>query len=253
MPYVQRLAGAIVGLYVHPQPQPDGTDLAPEWLADDHPDVIAYCNPQPDIRAIAGGRLRETDHVEYRVWTPERTPSREWLAWREAVREVVRGNASAIPNEPTRYGDAPAPVAPLPPDPAPQDIAPPAADVSPAADVVGGAIDTYPGLFLQRDDEARLRADVITAITMCEQRRLQADGDVNRSADILQAIVDYHNTAGAGQTMTDDLRRRYDEAMRFQQREAQIRAHADQLRSAAIVADMPMLQAMIETHEDGWP
>lgn len=27
-----------------------------------------------------------------------------WLAWREALREVVRGNATAIPDEPERYG-----------------------------------------------------------------------------------------------------------------------------------------------------
>jgi hypothetical protein len=113
----------------------------------------------------------------------------------------------------------------------------------------------YPGLIIQTDDEARLRSDVIMAITLCERRRLQADQDVNRAADFMKAIVDYHNTAnaGGGQMMTADLQRRYDEAMQFQQREALIRAHADQLRNAAVVADMPMLQAMAATYEEGWP
>lgn len=110
MPYVQRTDGAVSGLYANPQPQPDGSDLAPEWLADDHPEVVVYLHPAPDPRRLAAVRLRETDYVEFRVWTPARTPSPAWLAWREALREVARGNATVIPDEPPRYGAAqPAP------------------------------------------------------------------------------------------------------------------------------------------------
>ena len=51
----------------------------------------------------AAALLAETDHIEYRAPTPARTPSEEWLLWREQLREVVRGNLSDIPSEPTRY------------------------------------------------------------------------------------------------------------------------------------------------------
>ena len=61
--------------------------------------------PRPiDARVAAGDLLRATDHVEFRAWTPERTPSPAWLAWREALREVLRGNSTTIPDEPERYG-----------------------------------------------------------------------------------------------------------------------------------------------------
>lgn len=41
MPFVQRTAGTIVGLFANRQ------DYAAEELADDHPDVLAYLNPPP--------------------------------------------------------------------------------------------------------------------------------------------------------------------------------------------------------------
>ncbi len=47
--------------------------------------------------------LNETDHIEFRTPTPERTPSSDWIAWREQLREVVRSNATEIPPEPSRY------------------------------------------------------------------------------------------------------------------------------------------------------
>lgn len=62
--------------------------------------------------------LTATDHVEYRIATPERTPSPAWLAWREQLREVVRGNLDAIPTEPARYTSTPSP----PPEPTPDAI-----------------------------------------------------------------------------------------------------------------------------------
>lgn len=52
---------------------------------------------------VAMSLLRSTDHIEFRTPTPTRTPSVAWLAWREQLREVVRGNATEIPPEPERY------------------------------------------------------------------------------------------------------------------------------------------------------
>lgn len=51
----------------------------------------------------ANALLRKTDYIEFRTPTPERTPSVAWLAWREQLREVVRGNATEISPEPERY------------------------------------------------------------------------------------------------------------------------------------------------------
>lgn len=80
--------------------------------------------PRPiDPRVAAADLLRATDHVEFRAWTPDRTPSVAWLAWREALRAVVRGDATDIPDEPERYG-APQPAPPPPPPPPPEPLAP---------------------------------------------------------------------------------------------------------------------------------
>jgi hypothetical protein len=47
--------------------------------------------------------LDATDYVEFRHWTQAKTPTFAWLAWRETLREVVRGNVTDIPPEPERY------------------------------------------------------------------------------------------------------------------------------------------------------
>jgi len=47
MVYVRRVDGRIAGVFENPQPQPDGTDYAPEVLADDDPEVVAFLNPPP--------------------------------------------------------------------------------------------------------------------------------------------------------------------------------------------------------------
>jgi|LakMenEpi07Sep12_1017427.scaffolds.fasta_scaffold01191_1 hypothetical protein len=52
---------------------------------------------------LAQRLLAETDYVEFRHWTQAKTPTFEWLEWRESLREVVRGNATDIPPEPERY------------------------------------------------------------------------------------------------------------------------------------------------------
>lgn len=71
--------------------------------------VEGLLTPLPADVEIAARRfeaqqlLNNTDHVEFRTPTSARTPSVAWLAWREQLREVVRGNATEIPPEPERY------------------------------------------------------------------------------------------------------------------------------------------------------
>jgi hypothetical protein len=142
-------------------------------------------------------------------------------------------------------------VAPPSPNPAPQDFAPPIADALP--DAVGGAIDAYPGLFLQRDDEARLRADVLAAISMRKRACIAAVNYGSGLTEELLAFSAYNNARAIGQEIpqsTIDLAEAY---MRRTAREQAIREHADKLEDAAVGASLIMLQAMIETHEDGWP
>lgn len=68
--------------------------------------VTISVNPARQRAALAQQAkkiLADTDYIEFRPATPERTPSPAWLAWREQLREVVRGNTTEIPLEPERY------------------------------------------------------------------------------------------------------------------------------------------------------
>lgn len=55
------------------------------------------------LPARAKRTLRRTDYIVIRAQEKNDTLSSEWLAWREQLREVVRGNATEIPPEPERY------------------------------------------------------------------------------------------------------------------------------------------------------
>jgi hypothetical protein len=55
------------------------------------------------VVSAAREMLAATDYIEFRTPTQGRTPSLVWLAWREQLREVMRGNLGAIPDEPARY------------------------------------------------------------------------------------------------------------------------------------------------------
>jgi len=69
----------------------------------------SWVESNPPARAVeapsglAQRLLDATDYVEFRHWTQAKTPTFAWLAWRETLREVVRGNATDIPPEPERY------------------------------------------------------------------------------------------------------------------------------------------------------
>jgi hypothetical protein len=64
--------------------------------------------PQPPIDAqeraklLARAELQRTDYVVIKAQEGQGQPSSEWLAWREQLREIVRGNRVDIPEEPER-------------------------------------------------------------------------------------------------------------------------------------------------------
>jgi hypothetical protein len=91
----------------------DPPSCAHVWTGTEWIDPEFMLRTQARLSAQAQELLKKTDHVEYRIATPERTPSFAWLAWREQLREVVRGVRMEIQEEPQRYRDAPA--APLMP------------------------------------------------------------------------------------------------------------------------------------------
>ena len=47
MPYVEREAGLVTGLFAVPQ-----SGIPDEWLPDDHPDVVAFLNPPEPVTRI---------------------------------------------------------------------------------------------------------------------------------------------------------------------------------------------------------
>lgn len=51
----------------------------------------------------ARGALQRTDYVVMKSLEKNKPLSLTWIAWREQLREVVRGNATEIPPEPERY------------------------------------------------------------------------------------------------------------------------------------------------------
>jgi hypothetical protein len=51
----------------------------------------------------AAMRLQATDYVVISSLERQTPLSNEWLAWREQLREVARGNHADIPDEPARY------------------------------------------------------------------------------------------------------------------------------------------------------
>lgn len=57
--FVQRRNGAVCGCYSVAQP-----GLAEEFLADSHPEVVAYMNPPPDPRAALDEQERATAKVD---------------------------------------------------------------------------------------------------------------------------------------------------------------------------------------------
>lgn len=60
--FVQRKPdGSVAGIYRQPQMQPNGIDLAPEELPDDHPDIVAFIDRPERAAANAKKPLTEED------------------------------------------------------------------------------------------------------------------------------------------------------------------------------------------------
>jgi hypothetical protein len=60
-------------------------------------------DPQERAKLLARSELQRTDYVVIKAQEGQGQPSSEWLAWRQQLREVVRGNLLNIPDEPARY------------------------------------------------------------------------------------------------------------------------------------------------------
>lgn len=71
--------------------------------ATEPPPVVHDPDPRAALIGQALEALRDTDYVTIKAVERGLTISPEWRAWREALREVVRGDRAAIPAEPARY------------------------------------------------------------------------------------------------------------------------------------------------------
>ena len=60
-------------------------------------------DPKEHAKLLARAELQRTDYVVIKAQEGQGQPSSEWLAWREQLREVTRGNRADIPDEPVRY------------------------------------------------------------------------------------------------------------------------------------------------------
>jgi len=68
--------------------------------------VVLTTTPEFDLaqlKILALELLSATDYLEFRRDTPTRVLSPAWLAWRDQIRAVIRGDRMDIPPEPPRY------------------------------------------------------------------------------------------------------------------------------------------------------
>jgi hypothetical protein len=134
------------------------------------------------------------------------------------------------------------------------DLAPPAsAGVEEASPASAPAAPAYPGTMLREDRENFLRGQITVRATRIEQNRLQGRFDVNAQERQRWGFTTYHNLSDLGQPIPDDVSAAHEE---FLQADGWIRAtkaHADNLRAAAISVPLEMLEAMQNEIEEGWP
>ena len=106
---------------------------------------------------------------------------------------------------------------------------------------------------LREDRENFLRGQITVRATRIEQNRLQGRFDVNAQERQRWGFTTYHNLSDLGQPIPDDVQAAHEE---FLQADGWIRAtkaHADNLRAAAISVPLEMLEAMQDQIEEGWP
>jgi|694.fasta_scaffold117493_2 hypothetical protein len=76
-----------------------------------------FASPEVQIKILAKADLQRTDYVVFKCIEKQLVLNSSWLAWREQLREVTRGNATEIPPEPPRYASSPQPQDPSTPPP----------------------------------------------------------------------------------------------------------------------------------------
>jgi hypothetical protein len=111
----------------------------------------------------------------------------------------------------------------------------------------------YPGLMVREDRENYLRGQITVRATRIEQNRLQGRFDVNAQERQRWGFTSFQNLSAQELPITDDVQAAYDE---FLQADGWIRAtkaHADNLRAAAISVPLEMLEAMQDQIDEGWP
>ncbi|NBW21241.1 MAG: hypothetical protein EBR82_76095 [Caulobacteraceae bacterium] len=111
----------------------------------------------------------------------------------------------------------------------------------------------YPGMLVREDRENYLRGQITVRATRMEQNRLQGRFDVNAQERQRWGFTTYQNLSAQELPIPDDVQAAYDE---FLQADGWIRAtkaHADNLRAAAISVPLEMLEAMQDQIDEGWP
>lgn len=106
MPYVQRISGAVIGVYENPQ-----SAYAEEYLDEDNAEVLAFLNPPPSVddyevaiqsHVDATARSRQfRDGVTLASYVSSTRPqwaeeARAFVAWRDQVWAYAHGELSRV-------------------------------------------------------------------------------------------------------------------------------------------------------------
>ena len=111
----------------------------------------------------------------------------------------------------------------------------------------------YPGLMVREDRENFLRGQITVRATRIEQNRLQGRFDVNAQERQRLGWVNYQNLRAKELPIPDDVSAAYEEFLAADGWIKATKAHADNLRAAAISVPLEMLEAMQDQIEEGWP
>jgi len=114
-------------------------------------------------------------------------------------------------------------------------------------------VPAYPGMMVREDRENYLRGQITVKATRIEQNRLQGRFDANARERQIWGFKEYHNANDLGLPISVEVHEAYNEFLAADGWIRATKAHADNLRAAAISVDLPMLEAMADQIEDGWP
>lgn len=256
--YEVEASGGLLGPYYAPYSGGDVLAAAQEHYLALGEQV--YVAPRPDAEALerqsrerlmraARDALYATDFVTLKATEKGLVLSSSWLAWREDLRRVLRGELNSIGAEPARYSEQPP--APAPVQPTEQEaVSVPPSEVQETPSGGGAA---YAGTMLTEDRENYLRGVITVRVTQIERNRLEARYDANAQARQRWGFTEYHNASDLGLPITDEVRAAYQEFLVADQWVRATKDHADALRNAAITVGLPMLEAMQTSIEEGWP